>query len=76
MASTVAPERLRTRRIPRIDELPQNEFRATDSHPDKRGKTVMQRLASVGLGRSDASNSIEEDTLDISAYLGRRVTTL
>ena len=81
MASTAAPERLRTPRIPRIDELTQNEIRATqhkardDSHPDKRGKTLMQRLASVSLGRTDAGNSIDQDSLDIPAYLGRRATT-
>ena len=84
MASTAAPEPLRTTRIPRIDELTQNEIRAAqrkardDSHPDKRGKTLMQRLASVGLGRTepnDARNSIDEDSLDIPTYLRRRVTT-
>jgi hypothetical protein len=38
----------------------------------------MQRLASVGLGRTEpteARNSIDEDSLDIPAYLRRRVTT-
>jgi hypothetical protein len=84
MASTAAPEPLRTPRIPRIDELTQNEIRAAqrkardDSHPDKRGKTLMQRLASVGLGRTDrndARDSIDEDSLDIPAYPRRRVTT-
>jgi cell division protein FtsZ len=82
MASTAAPEPLRTPRIPRIDELTQNEIRAAqrkapdDSPPDKRGKTLMQRLASVGLGRTEAGNSIDEDRLDIPVYLDRRVTTL
>jgi cell division protein FtsZ len=84
MVSTAAPEPLRTPRVPRIDELAQNEIRAAqrkardDSHPDKRGKTLMQQLASVGLSRTepnDARNSIDEDTLDIPAYLRRRVTT-
>jgi hypothetical protein len=84
MASTAAPERLRTPRVPRIDELTQNEIRngqrkeREDGHPDKRGKTLMQRLASVGLGRTDpnnARNSIDEDSLDIPAYLRRQVTT-
>jgi cell division protein FtsZ len=80
--STAAPERLRTPRIPRIDELTQNEIRAAqrkardESYPGKQGKTLMQRLASVGLGRTDADNSIDEDSLDIPAYLGRRATTL
>ena len=82
MTSTAAPERLRTLRIPRIDELTQNEIRAAQrtardkSFPDKRGKTLMQRLASVSLGRTDAGNSIDQDSLDIPAYLGRRATTL
>lgn len=84
-ASTAAPERLRTPRMPRIDELTQDEIRAAqrkardESYPDKPGKTLMQRLASVGLGRTepnDAGNSIDGDGLDIPAYLGRRVTTL
>jgi hypothetical protein len=83
--STVAQECLRTPRTTRIDELPRpgrNEIRAAqrnardDSPSDKRGKTLMQRLASVGLGRTEAGNSIDEDSLDIPAYLGRRVTTL
>ncbi len=56
-----APERTaRTPRMPRIDELPlpaQNEMRAQrgeladDDHPEKRRMSLMQRLASVGLGR-------------------------
>ncbi|HET7191573.1 MAG TPA: cell division protein FtsZ [Pseudolabrys sp.] len=56
-----APERMmaRTPRMPRIDELPipaQNEIRAqrgelADDHPEKRRMSLMQRLASVGLGR-------------------------
>ena len=55
-----APERYtRSPRMPRIDELPlpaQNEIRAQrgelgDDHPEKRRMTLMQRLASVGIGR-------------------------
>jgi cell division protein FtsZ len=55
-----APERTaRTPRMPRIDELPlpaQNEIRArrgelAEEHPDSRRMSLMQRLASVGLGR-------------------------
>ncbi len=55
-----APERtMRAPRMPRIDELPmpaQNEMRAqrgevSDDHPEKRRMSLMQRLASVGLGR-------------------------
>ena len=66
-------------------ELPRparNEIRAAqrnardDNPSDKRGKTLMQRLASIGLGRTEAGNSIDEDRLDIPAHLGRRVMTL
>jgi cell division protein FtsZ len=55
-----APERTARPRMPRIDELPlpaQNEMRAQrgelvdDDHPEKRRMSLMQRLASVGLGR-------------------------
>jgi cell division protein FtsZ len=58
--STVAQGCLRTPRTTRIDELPRparNEIRAAqpnardDNPSDKRGKTLMQRLASIGLGR-------------------------
>ena len=57
------PERAETRapRMPRIDELPmpaQNEIRAqrgelTEELPEKRHMTLLQRLASVGLGRRE-----------------------
>ena len=49
-------------RMPRIDELPvpaQNEIRArrgelpSEEHPDKRRKSLLERLASVGLGRRE-----------------------
>jgi cell division protein FtsZ len=49
-------------RMPRLDELPvpaQNEIRARrgevreDDHPEKRRMSLLQRLASVGLGRRD-----------------------
>ena len=56
-----APERTLARapRMPRIDELPlpaQNEIKAqrgelAEDHPEKRRMSLMQRLASVGLGR-------------------------
>jgi cell division protein FtsZ len=56
-----APERTAARapRMPRIDELPlpaQNEIKAqrgelAEDHPEKRRMSLMQRLASVGLGR-------------------------
>jgi cell division protein FtsZ len=56
-------ERLpRAPRMPRIDELPvpaQNEIRArrgelpSDEHPEKRRMSLLQRLASVGLGRRE-----------------------
>jgi cell division protein FtsZ len=47
--------------MPRIDELPipaQNEIKAqrgelAADHPEKRRMSLMQRLASVGLGRKD-----------------------
>jgi len=55
------PERtaVRAPRMPRIDELPlpaQNEIKAQQGeleqdHPEKRRMSLMQRLASVGLGR-------------------------
>ena len=63
------PERMpmRAPRMPRIDELPlpaQNEIRAkrgelaNDHHPEKRHRSLLQRLASVGLGRrEDAAKS-------------------
>jgi cell division protein FtsZ len=52
---------LRTPRMPRIDELPipaQNEIKAsrgeiTPDHPAQRRMSLMQRLASVGLGRRE-----------------------
>ena len=58
------PERVPARapRMPRLDELPvpaQNEIRARrgevrqDDHPEKRRMSLLQRLASVGLGRRD-----------------------
>jgi cell division protein FtsZ len=52
----------RAPRMPRIDELPvpaQNEIRARrgelpqDDHPEKRRMSLLQRLASVGLGHRD-----------------------
>jgi len=56
-----APDRtaVRAPRMPRIDELPlpaQNEIKAQrgelgEDHPEKRRMSLMQRLASVGLGR-------------------------
>jgi cell division protein FtsZ len=58
-AERVSP---RTLRMPRIDELPvpaQNEIRARrgelppGEHPDKRRKSLLERLASVGLGRRE-----------------------
>src|SRR5581483_4658141 len=58
------PERVppRALRMPRIDELPmpaQNEIRAqrgevaSDEHPQKQRMSLLQRLASVGLGRRE-----------------------
>jgi len=62
------PERMpiRTPRMPRIDELPlpaQKEIRAkrgelaNDQHPEKRQRSLLQRLASVGLGRREETAS-------------------
>jgi cell division protein FtsZ len=58
------PERpdVRTQRMPRIDEFPvpaQNVMRAqrgelAEEHPEKRHMTLLQRLASVGLGRRES----------------------
>jgi cell division protein FtsZ len=59
----------RTPRMPRIDELPvpaQNEIRARrgdlpeEEHPEKRRRSLLQRLASVGLGRREPEHQ-EED---------------
>jgi len=58
------PERVPARapRMPRLDELPvpaQNEIRARrgevrdDDHPERRRMSLLQRLASVGLGRRE-----------------------
>ena len=58
-----APERaVRPVRMPRLDELPipaQNQILQRDGsfpiadHPEKKRATLLQRLASVGLGRRD-----------------------
>ncbi len=59
-----APERaVRPARMPRLDELPipaQNQilqrdgsYPVADHHPEKKRATLLQRLASVGLGRRD-----------------------
>jgi hypothetical protein len=82
VASTAIPERVGTPRVPHSDERAQSDIHTAqrkardDSPADKRGNTLMQRLASVGLGLTEAGNSIDEDSLDIPAYLGRRVTSL
>jgi cell division protein FtsZ len=55
----------RAPRMPRIDELPipaQNELRHQrgelhDEHPEKRRLTLLQRLASVGLGRREGEEA-------------------
>ena len=62
-----APDRTvaRTPRMPRIDELPlpaQNEIKAQrgelgDDHPEKRRMGLLQRLASVGIGRRDEAEA-------------------
>jgi cell division protein FtsZ len=56
---------MRQPRMPRVDELPmpaQNEIRAqrgelADNHPEKQRLSLMQRLASVGLGRRDEAEA-------------------
>jgi cell division protein FtsZ len=64
------PERIppRALRMPRIDELPmpaQNEIRAQrgemahDEHPQKQRMSLLQRLASVGLGRREHDDEHE-----------------
>ncbi len=58
----------RAPRMPRIDELPipgQNEIRAKrgelqEEHPEKRRLTLLQRLASVGLGRREEAPTAPE----------------
>jgi cell division protein FtsZ len=72
-------ERLpRAPRMPRIDELPvpaQNQIRARrgelpqEEHPEKRRMSLLQRLASVGLGRREP-DSEEEDAQAQSAPRG------
>jgi cell division protein FtsZ len=64
------PERapMRSPRMPRIEELPvpvQDEIRKTRGdfadleHPEKRRLTLLQRLASVGLGRRDDEEEVD-----------------
>ena len=58
----------RAPRMPRVDELPipgQNEIRAKrgelqEEHPEKRRLTLLQRLASVGLGRREEEATAPE----------------
>jgi cell division protein FtsZ len=62
------PERTRSPRMPRIDELPmpaQNQIRARqgeapDSGPEKQRLTLLQRLAQVGLGRREETDESHE----------------
>jgi cell division protein FtsZ len=57
------PERIRTPRMPRIEDLPlpaQNQIRArhaepAEAGPEKQRLSLLQRLAQVGLGRRDES---------------------
>ena len=61
---------MRPTRMPRVEDLPvpaQNQLRATRdadaaSHPDQRRMSLLQRLATVGLGRKDqpAGNAAPE----------------
>jgi cell division protein FtsZ len=56
---------MRQPRMPRVDELPlpaQNEIRAqrgeiADNHPEKQRLSLMQRLASVGLGKREEAEA-------------------
>jgi len=84
------PERVPARapRMPRLDELPvpaQNEIRARrgevrdDDHPERRRMSLLQRLASVGLGRReqdepDASPSAAPVGTPLSERLAGRPT--
>ena len=66
-----APERTnRLPRLPRLEDFPlpgQNELRAQRGeapaveHPEKRRVGLLQRLASVGLGRRDAEDESESE---------------
>jgi cell division protein FtsZ len=71
------PERaaVRTPRMPRIDELPvpaQNEIRARRGelppaeHPEGQRKSLLQRLASVGLGRRQHEEEDAEASLRVA----------
>src|SRR5690606_25425256 len=59
---------VRIPRMPRVDELPmpaQNEIKASRGeldaeHPEKRRMSLMQRLASVGLGRRDEAPPVPQ----------------
>ncbi|MGB7035450.1 MAG: cell division protein FtsZ [Xanthobacteraceae bacterium] len=81
------PERgpVRAPRMPRLDELPvpaQNELRARrgetrdDDHPEKRRRSLLQRLASVGLGRRDQDDHQESGlpAAPVSAAMGGPVS--
>ncbi|MGC1780412.1 MAG: hypothetical protein WBB34_20955, partial [Xanthobacteraceae bacterium] len=75
---------MRAPRMPRLDELPvpaQNQLRARrgetrdDDHPEKRRMSLLQRLASVGLGRRDQDD--QESSLPaapVSAAMGGPVS--
>jgi cell division protein FtsZ len=64
------PETARAPRMPRIDELPvpaQNQIRAQrgeveEPGPERQRMTLLQRLAQVGLGRRDDSETHEQRT--------------
>jgi cell division protein FtsZ len=77
------PERvLRAPRMPRLEELPvpaQNEIRArrgelpAAEHPDKRRKSLLERLASVGLGRRESSKREAAESQRQAANAGERL---
>jgi cell division protein FtsZ len=68
------PERARAPRMPRIDELPmpaQNQLRArnepADTGPEKQRMSLLQRLAQVGLGRRDDTETQAEAPAPVQA---------
>jgi cell division protein FtsZ len=72
------------RSMPRLEDLPlpaQNELRAVrgeaapNDHPEKRRMGLLQRLASVGLGRRDSDNDTPRPTQSESPRPGSRRTS-
>jgi cell division protein FtsZ len=69
------PERTRSPRMPRIDELPipaQNQLRArqgetSDTGPEKQRLSLLQRLAQVGLGRREENDETQDRSRPVAA---------